>query len=226
MTMHLLRDLDLLKREILSMGGLTEEAISNAITAFVNRDTDLAKMVLAGEDEIDRKEVDIAEECMKVLALHQPVASDLRFIVSVMMVNNDLERIADLAANIAERALFLAGQASRITLPDALTDMAGTVREMVTSSLDALVNQNEATARNVIVTDDVVDSTHRRLFETFHNLIRKTPESLDQVIQILSISRYLERIGDHATNIAEEVIFMVSGEVIRHQPDAGERPRP
>ncbi len=224
MTMHLIRDLDLLKREILYMGGLTENAINNAITALVNRDESLAEEVLAGEDEIDQKEVDIAEECMKVLALHQPVAGDLRFIVSVMTVNNDLERIADLAANIAERAIFLAGQTSRVPYPDELTGMAGSVREMVKNSLDALVNQNEELARAVIESDDAVDSTHRHLFETLKDLVRENPANLDQVVQILSISRYLERIGDHATNIAEDVIFMVSGEIIRHQPDVGERP--
>jgi len=225
MTMHLFRDLDRLKHEILSMGGLTEKAINTAITALENRDRTMAEAVIAGEDEIDRKEVEIAEECLKVLALHQPVASDLRFVVAVMMVNNDLERIADLAANIAERAIFLAGQTSQVSYPTELTGMAAEVRSMVTRSLDALVNQNSELAREVIDLDDRIDDAHRRMFETMKDLVRTSPDSLDQVIHILSVSRYLERIGDHATNIAEDVIFMVSGEIIRHQPDAGESPR-
>ena len=222
MTQHLFRDLDLLKREILFMGGLVEAAINNSISALVNHDAKLAEEVLAGEDDIDKKELEIGEECLKVLALHQPVAGDLRFIVAVMMVNNDLERMADLAANIAERALHLADHPYS-PFPTELQEMTDTVRGMVKDSLDSLVNQDIDLAISVVDTDDKVDETLRDMYQMMQDLIRMDLESLDRAIHILSISRYLERIGDLATNIAEEVVFMAKGEIIRHKPDAGER---
>jgi len=221
--MHLFRDLENVRQELLAMGGLVEEAINKAITALVNRDETLVAAVLEGEEVIDQKEVDIAENCLKVLALHQPVASDLRFVVACMMVNNDLERMADLAANIADRARFLIGLAP-ISIPEDLIGMTAMARKMVKDSLDSLVNEDAALAREIIQRDEEVDETHRLMYQTVQDHIRQNPDTLDEAVHILSVSRQLERIADHATNIAEEVVFMVEGQIIRHQSDAGEMP--
>lgn len=223
MSKHFQRDLDRLRQEILAMGGMVEEAINNSILSLVNRDRKLAEEVFRGEDVIDQKEIDIGEECLKILALHQPVAGDLRFIVACMMVNNDLERMADLAANIAERSMSLIRN-EPVQIPEDLTRMAGTVREMVKKSLDSLVNEDVELARQVVQVDDEVDGTHRQMYKTMRELIRENPDRTEELIHILSVSRQLERIADHTTNVAEEVVFMVEGEVIRHQPDAGELP--
>ncbi len=223
MSMHLFRDLENVRQELLAMGGLVEEAINKAITALVNRDETLVAAVLEGEEVIDQKEVDIAENCLKVLALHQPVASDLRFVVACMMVNNDLERMADLAANIADRARFLIGLAP-ISIPEDLIGMTAMARKMVKDSLDSLVNEDAALAREIIQRDEEVDETHRLMYQTVQDHIRQNPDTLDEAVHILSVSRQLERIADHATNIAEEVVFMVEGQIIRHQSDAGEMP--
>ena len=223
MSMHLFRDLESVRQDLLAMGGLVEEAIDRSITALVNRDGALVAKVLEGEEVIDQKEVDIAENCLKILALHQPVASDLRFVVACMMVNNDLERMADLAVNIAERAEFLTDH-EPISIPEDLIGMTTTTRQMVRDSLDSLVNEDAKLAREIIQRDDEVDDTHRLMYRTVQDHIRENPDTLDEAVHILSVSRQLERIADHATNIAEEVIFMVDGQIIRHQPDAGEMP--
>lgn len=221
--MHLFRDMEELRRELLSMGGLVEEAINKSITALVGRDANLVNEVLEGEEVIDRKEVDIAESCLKLLALHQPVASDLRFVVACMMVNNDLERMADLAANIADRVDFLIGNAP-ITMPEDLIEMTARIQRMVKDSLDSLVNEDADLARSVIQRDDEVDETHRQMYRTMQDHIRQNPDTIDEAVHVLSVSRQLERIADGSTNIAEEVVFMVEGQIIRHQPAGGEAP--
>jgi phosphate transport system protein len=223
MTLHLFRDLERVRHQILGMGGLVESQIDKALQALERRDAALAEEVLVREDEVNAKEIDIDEECLKVLALHQPVAGDLRFIIMVMKVNSDLERIADLAENIARRALYLAGHPS-LVMPAELTEIATTARRMLRESLDALVNRDAGLAREVCGMDDVVDEGNRRMFRIIEERIKENPEVTPIALQFLSVSRQLERIADHATNIAEDVVFLVDGDVIRHReagPDIG-----
>lgn len=216
MAVHLIRDLEQLKKEVLLLGGMVEEATEKAILALTDRREHLAEEVREGDRKIDAKEVQVEEECLKILALHQPVATDLRFVVSILKVNNDLERVGDLARNIAERAAFLAGR-DPVAVPQGIMDMAAKVKEMLRGSLNAVVNLDTELARKVHRDDEMVDDTHRRLFKVIEERILRDPDSIAVQIQWLSVSRYLERMADLATNIAEDVIFMVDGSVIRHR---------
>ncbi|MEQ8768336.1 MAG: phosphate signaling complex protein PhoU [Planctomycetota bacterium] len=215
---HLERDLEGLKKEILIMGSLVEEAAYKSTASLIDRRPDLIEEVLLGDDRIDQKELQIEEECFKILALHQPVASDLRFVVSVMKVNNDLERMGDLAVNIAERAAHLA-KTEPIDVPLDFRRMIELVRRMVRSSLDALVNQDTDLAKQVRELDDGVDDMNREMFHLLQQRMQEDPSSIERAVDTLSISRHLERIADLATNIAEDVVFLVDGDVIRHQHD-------
>lgn len=213
---HLARDLDRLKRRILEMGGLVEAQTDKAITSLLDRRPRLAEEVMAGDNRVDEAEVELEEECLKVLALHQPFAQDLRYIITVLKVNNDLERMGDLAVNIAQRSAFLCSE------PDAGFDlgidrMAERVRRMVRDALDALVRQDTALAREVMEADQAVDTIHKNQFAMIGDLMREHPDEITRLTSFLSTSRYLERIADLATNIAEDIIFLVDGEVIRHQ---------
>ena len=160
-------------------------------------------------------EVDLEEECLKILALYQPVAADLRFIVSVLKINNDLERIADLAVNIAERTLGVSCE-GRVPVPFDLGEMGRKVQTMLKKSLDALVNLEPQAAREVCHLDDEVDDIHKKNYRLVKEQIRKNPERIDSLIQYISVSRHLERIADLATNIAEDVLYMIEGEIVRH----------
>jgi phosphate transport system protein len=225
MAIHLLRDLEHLKKEILTVGALVEEATDKAIAALVDRRAALAEEVLKGDDRIDHKEVEVEEECLKVLALHQPVAADLRFIVAVLKVNNDLERMGDLAVNVAERAAFLA---THEPLPVALDfpAMGDMVRGMVRDVLDALVRLDTELARSVWSRDDHVDEMNRRMFHVLEDLMQRDPSTVERALHTLNASRQLERMADLATNIAEDVLFMVLGEVVRHRFRDYLRPKP
>jgi phosphate transport system protein len=215
-TRHLHRDLDGLKKELLAMGALVEEATSKAILALVNRRPELAAEVRSGDDLIDTREVEVEEHCLKVLALHQPVAHDLRFIITVMKVNNDLERMGDLAVNIAERAAFLIAR-DPIAVPLPIQELGEKVRAMVRGSLDALVNRDPTLARQICADDDEVDAINRDFYTRLQEAMRNNPDIIERAINVLSASRHLERMADSATNIAEDVIFMVEGEIVRHR---------
>lgn len=219
MALHLFRDLERLKRDILTLGASVEEAVSKAITSLTDRKPSLAEEVMAGDEAIDVAEVELEEECLKVLALHQPFAADLRLVVTILKVNNDLERVGDLASNVAERALFLASQDSIPAHVDFPT-MGEFVRKMLRESLDSLVRQDSDLAEQVRRFDDEVDQLHRGAYQTLQDLMLKDPSTSVRAIHLLSASRHLERIADLATNIAEDVIFMVRGEVVRHRPPA------
>jgi len=216
MSKHLQRDLENLKRDLLAMGSMVWDAIQRAMTALVDRRPELAAELLEVDDAIDAREVEIEEECLKLLALHQPVATDLRYIITVLKVNNDLERIGDLAVNIAERAVDLA---SDDPIPVALEfgGMVERVQAMVNGALDALVERDTELARRVLAMDDEVDALHRAMFATLQDVMREDPATVVRAVQSLSVSRHLERIADLATNIAEDVVFMVDGDLIRHQ---------
>ncbi len=215
---HLARDLERLKAELLSMGGMVEELTGLAVRSVVERRVDLAREVIDADDRVDDRELALEDHCLKMLALHQPVAVDLRFIITCLKVNNDLERMGDLAVNIAERARYLARHTPLATPLD-LTAMADKVRGMVRDSLDALVRQDMTLARDVLARDDEVDEANRSMFDILQGVMTADPSTVKRAIALLSSSRYLERLADHATNIAEDVIFMGEGEIIRHQTE-------
>jgi len=209
-------EIEAIKKKILSFSAVVEENVRDAIKALVYRDTALATKVIDTDEEIDAMEVVLEEECLKTLALHQPVAKDLRFIIAVFNINNDLERIGDLAVNIAERALSLAA-CSKIEIPFDYTDMAEKVLAMVKNSLDSLVKLDSELAQRVCDHDEEIDLINRQVYARVQDHIRQHPERVDCLIQFPAISSELERIADHATNIAEEVIYLAKGEIVRHR---------
>ena len=213
---HLQRDLDGLTREVLAMGAMVEDATARAMEALLGRDQALAQRVIEGDREIDRKEIEIEEECLKILALHQPVAADLRYIVAILKLNNDLERMGDLAQNIAERTRTLADLEGAEPPPE-LRGMMERVQSMVVRCLDALVRLDVGMARSVLEDDEAVDEIHRNMYAGLQDRMMRHPERIPPLVQYMSVSRYLERIADQATNIAEDVIFTAEGEVVRHR---------
>lgn len=215
MTSHIARETEKLKRRLLTLSADVEETYLLAVRALEERDEALAKEVAASDDRIDRQEVDLEEDCLKVLALHQPVANDLRFIVSVMKINNDLERIADMAVNIAERALDLV-KVESMEIPFEFTAMSQKVYSMVKKSLDSLVNLDLHEAHEVIALDDEVDALHHKSYGMVIEQIRQHPDRIEALISYLVVSRYLERIADLATNIAEDVHYLIEGDIVRH----------
>jgi phosphate transport system protein len=216
MSQHFFREIEVLKKQLLSMSAVVEERIAQALEAVFKRNEKLAQQVAEGDDEIDQREVEVEEECLKLLALYQPVAVDLRFIVAVLKINNDLERMADTAVNIARRAEYLA-KFPKVDLPADLTQMAKKVQIMVQQSLDALVRSDTVMARKVCVADREVDEHNRAMHIFIQDAIREHPDNVERLIHMLSISRHLERIGDLATNVAEDVIYTVEGEIVRHR---------
>lgn len=216
MSVHLHKAIESLKKRILALSALVEDRVINAIKAVEAQDAQLAQQVIDGDTEIDAAEVEVEEECLKILALHQPVATDLRFIVAVLKINNDLERIGDLAVNMASRARKLA---EIKTPPKVRVDFQGgqnRVREMLRRSLESLVNLDEKMATWVCTADEEIDNVNRSVFKQVSDGIKQHPEDADRLIMLLSVSRNLERIGDHTTNIAEDVLYMVRGEIVRH----------
>ena len=225
MTKHMVRDFENLKRKLLGLGGIVEEAINNAILALLDRRHDLAEEVISGDRQIDLKEVDLEEDCLKALALYQPVAGDLRFIITVLKVNNDLERMGDLAVNIAERASYLSVHpALKVSLDFAR--MVTGVRRMVRDSLDALIRMDTDLARTVLTMDDQIDAINRDMFISLQELMRQDSDTVERSVHLLSTSRNLERIADLCTNIAEDVVFMVDGDLIRHRNKDYRKPIP
>jgi phosphate transport system protein len=218
MPAHLQREIENLKREILALGAQVETAVRDATAAMVGRDESLARRVIENDELIDEKEVQIEEDCLKILALNQPVAIDLRFIIAVLKINNDLERVADLAVNVAERAAFLATVAP-VSISLDFRTMAFKAQEMLKKSIDALVNLSPSLAREVIVADDAVDAINRQMYIVIQQAILARPEQTPALIHMLSASRHIERIADHATNVAEDVIYMVEGTIVRHKTE-------
>ena len=215
MALHFEREVDRLKKRILSLCARVEDAVHKAIGAVEERDTDLAAAVIEADRDIDRTEVEIEEECLKILALHQPVAIDLRFVVSVLKIADALEFIGDKAVNIAKRAKSLAEQPANHTSVD-FARMAGKTEGMLRRSLDALVHVDSALARQVCADDDEVDAMRDEIFGRIKAAIRAHPQHVDRCLDLLAIARHLERIADLASNIAEDVIYMVDGEIVRH----------
>jgi phosphate transport system protein len=219
MSKHLERELEYLQRDLLTLAASTEEAIHKAIRALQQRNPHLAREVIAGDDRIDQEENHVEEGCLKLLALHQPVARDLRRITAAMMINVDLERMADLAEEIAERSIALAEGPSLPVSPklQLMTDLTTT---MVRQSLDSFVNLDTRLARTVCRLDDEVDRLNVEIIDELIQSMRGRQELVEPGLSMFSAVRHLERIADHATNIAEDVIYLVEGEIVRHSPAA------
>jgi phosphate transport system protein len=215
MARHLQRDLDNLAKDLLTMGAMVEEATDKAITALARRNRALAREVTQGDPAINDQENLVEENALKILALHQPVAADLRFIITALKVNNDLERIGDHAVSIGERTEVLAAL-DPVPVPEDFQKLVAVVQQMVHDSLNALVERDAKLARSVCKMDDQVDQVHRLMYVAMQEVMRKDPNAIEPAINTISATRHLERIADLATNIAEDVVFMVEGEILRH----------
>lgn len=215
MAKHFQRELEKIKKSILSLGALVEDRVRLAIKSIEKRDAEIAEQIIRMDYEVDEMEVDIEEECLKVLALHQPVAVDLRFLVSVIKINNDLERIADETVNIAHRVKTISKNKDCIFIFD-YAAMAEKASAMLKMSLDAMVRLDTDTAFKVCLMDDDVDIFVGRAYEQLKQSIRAMPDNTGILINMFLVSRHIERIADHATNIAEEVIYVTDGEIVRH----------
>jgi phosphate transport system protein len=216
MRVRLSRDIEKLKKRVLSLGALVEERFKMAVKAAECRDREMAQSVIDGDVEIDQLEVDLEEECLKIFALHQPVADHLRYIVAVLKMNNDLERIGDLAVNIAERVMVIADKPG-MSIPFDYFTMAQRSQDMLEKALDSMVNKDLTAAYQVCAEDDDVDYMKRAMQTLFVKEVQNKPEDVDYLVNTFLISRHLERIADHATNIAEDVIYMITGEIHRHR---------
>jgi len=219
METHFQKELHELKEDLLKMAALVEEAISTAVESLVKRDSDLAKKTFEGEDKINRMELAIDDRCLKLLALRQPMGADLRFITSAMKIVTDLERMGDQAVNIAERAISLNQEPQLKPYMD-IPRMAEITQSMVKDVLDAFVNSDSRLARSVCERDDIVDGLNDQVFRELLTFMMSDPQTITRAIHLMIVSRCLERIADHATNIAEDVIFLVDARVIKHHADA------
>ncbi|MDY6903244.1 MAG: phosphate signaling complex protein PhoU [Thermodesulfobacteriota bacterium] len=219
MKKHLQTELEQIKKTILELGAMTEDRLQKAITAVYETNQELAREIIKTDYEIDNLEVEIEEECLKIIALHQPVAIDLRLLAVTIKINNDLERIADEAVNIAHRVKALAesGMVDQNEFYYDYMPMGKKVRNMVKKSLNAFVSEDARAAREVLVADDEVDLLRGEIYDILRERgDNHTIANTGYLLNMFLISRHLERIADHATNIAEEVIYMVEGEIVRH----------
>ncbi|MBN1550180.1 phosphate signaling complex protein PhoU [bacterium] len=221
MTVHFRREIEKLKKRLLALGAEVEEIVIMAVKSLQNKDLKIAERVKERDLGVDQLEVDIEEECLKILALHQPVAIDLRYVIAIMKMNNDLERIGDLSLNIAYRSAELA-EIKNIQIPQEIFLLARKSKEMLTHSLDALINMDVKLALHVCQADDEVDDLHKEMYKQTRKNILANSSELDSQIRLLEISHQLERIADHATNLAEDVIYMVQGRIIRHKSVSSE----
>jgi phosphate transport system protein len=216
MSRHLQHDLEEAYHRLLALSGHVEDMIVAAVRSLVERRRDLAQQVIDRDTEIDTIEVRIEEECLKMLALHQPVATDLRRLTTMMKINNDLERMADLACNVAERACNLT-DVPDFPIPVLIGDMVDITTAMVRDGLNAFVNLNVDLAYQVIGRDDTVDALNVRVIDQLSKIMQANPAWVPAALHCFSAARHLERIADHATNVAEDVVYMVGGVIVRHR---------
>jgi len=212
---HFEEQLDLLSEKILVLGGLVEEAIGRSVTALIDRDSDLARRLIADDERIDRIELEIDQICIELLALQQPMARDLRFLTTAMKITTDLERIGDLACNVAERALELNEEPQLKPYID-IPAMSATAQTMVRGALDALVQRDAAAARRVIPMDDDLDTRMEQVFRELLSFMLEDPATITRALRLVFVAKCYERMGDQATNICEQVVFMAEGRVIKH----------
>lgn len=218
MRIHLQRDIEKLKRRLLVLSTEVEEAVRQSIRALAERDASLARQVVEREIQTNSMEVDVEEDCLKILALHQPVAGDLRYIIAVLKMDRDLERIADLAAHIAERGLALF-EMPALDIPFRLDEMGVKVQAMLKKALDAFVSLNTEAAHEVCAMDGEINAIKKDTFRQVRQAVMEVPQKFDPLMQVMHISRHLERMADHATNIAEDLIYLVEGRIVRHTPE-------
>jgi phosphate transport system protein len=215
MSLHFHREVDRLIEDLISFGEGIEDQLNESITALVERDVKGAKRVIRNDVDMDQIEVEMEEECLKLLALHQPLASDLRQIISVLKINNDLERVGDHACNIAERVLDL-NELPPIEIPKKILTMSKQARLMLRMSLLSFVESDRMLTQGVFEMDDEVDELNKTIFRQQIKEIEEAPAEAEQRILLLSICKQLERVGDLASNIAEDVVYLMSGDIIRH----------
>ena len=215
MERHFEEDFDKIKSKILMMGSLVEDQIRNALTALVERDEALARQVIENDHKVNTFDVEIDEMALDALVRYQPVAKDLRFVTTAMKISTELERMSDLAENICERAIELNEEPQLKPYID-IPHMAERARIMVKESLDAFVKMDSALARKVIHDDDFVDNLTEQLFRELLSFMMENPKTISRAIRLSFIAKYIERLGDHATNVAELVVYMVEGKIIRH----------
>ncbi len=216
MKIHLQREIELLKKQLFHLSSLVEQSLKFALRAVHESDSELAARVREGDREIDRLEVAVEEECLKILALHQPVAVDLRFIIAVLKMNNDLERIGDLAVNIASGRKCMGGESMPAAFTEALHDMGEKAQAMLRSALESLMAMDVARAREVLAADDAVDARYREIVDLLRTEMGRRPGESEKMVCWLLVAKNLERVADQATNIAEDTIYTVEGSIIRH----------
>ena len=205
------------KEGLLYLGALVEKAIESAIKALMDRDTELAHRVICDDNTIDQIDVEIEEKCIRILALRQPTARDLRFITTAIKINGHLERIGDMAANIAEKSIILSEEPPMKPYID-IPRMADVARGMIKESLDALVNENTELAQKVRTEDETIDNLNEQIFRELLTFMLEDPKKIHRALIIMQISKSLERISDHAVGIADMVVYMVTGKIVRHEP--------
>ena len=220
---HFEVQLDELRKRLLEMGGLVESAIHRSVVALTRKDEEEARLVLVNEARVNQLEIEIDDFTISLFATEQPVAGDLRFLTSAIKINNDLERMGDLAVNIVERALSLT-RAPEVRPPVDLPEMAMLAESMVHKCLDAFVRRDSDLARTVLASDDSVDRLRTRIYQQLTEFMQKDPSSIPQCIDLIFVARNLERIADHATNVAEDVLFLVQGVDVRHHAEAKQKP--
>lgn len=216
MPVHLQRAINEIMKHLISLSALVENNVKQALESLMENNPQMARRVIKEDEIIDKKEIEIEEECLKVLALHQPVAIDLRYLVTILKINNDMERIGDLASNIACNAIKILSK-PRLKKSFELTELYVQVQSMLKSALDAVVNLDNHAAWEIMKADDIVDRMHAKLSAQVLEEIKKNPEKAGILIQYIHVIRHLERIGDHATNIAEDIIYLIEGEIVRHK---------
>ena len=222
---HFQEELDRLKARLLEMGGMAEDRVRSAVKALVDRDGSLVDAVIDGDGPINQFHIEIDSRCVKLLALYQPMAADLRAILSAVKINTDLERVGDLAINIAEAARRYLGHPPVKELID-IPRMAEIAQGMLRDALDCFVRRDTALAQQVLDADDALDALKTQVFRELLTYMLQDPHTIEASLDLILVSRHLERIGDHATNIAEDVIFMVSARDVRHhapEPDLERR---
>ena len=223
MRVHLQRDIEKLKRRLLVLSTEAEEDVRLAARALAERNETLAREVVAREAQTNAMEVDIEEDCLKILALHQPVAGDLRYIVAALKIDRDLERIADLAAHIAERGLALC-ELPPLDIPFRIDEMGAKVEAMLKKALDAFTSLNAAAAHEVCSMDGEINGIKKETFRQVRLAAMEVPWRFDALMQVMHIARHLERIADHATNIAEDLIYLAEGRIVRHTAEVASAP--
>lgn len=213
---HLQREIDILKKDLSRLGTMVEENVHRAVRSITEGDEDLAKMAIMLDREIDEMELHLEENVLKVMALHQPVAADLRFLITLLKVNAELEAIGGQASNIAKRSLDLI-QANRLELPYDFEAMATKVSEMMRKALDALILADPKVARELLTMDNQIDDLHRQVLTIIKEALTEHPDRVDILLSDMSISKALERIADHIEAIAEDTIYLIEGDIIRHR---------